>query len=83
MPLPKELSDPKCNPKMLLKKYLTEDVYNSLKDKKTASGFTLGDLINSGLQNLDSSNGVYAGDEESYTLFADLLNPMIITEQQK
>ena len=77
MPLPKELSDPKCNPKMLLKKYLTEDVYNSLKDKKTASGFTLGDLINSGLQNLDSSNGVYAGDEESYTLFADLLNPII------
>ncbi|XP_068672131.1 arginine kinase-like isoform X2 [Montipora foliosa] len=77
MSLPPEFSSPECNPKMLLKKYLTEDVYNELKDKKTKNGYTLTDLIKSGLENLDSANGVYAGDEESYTLFAKLLDPII------
>ncbi|XP_068761515.1 arginine kinase-like isoform X1 [Montipora capricornis] len=77
MSLPPEFSKPECNPKMLLKKYLTEDVYNELKDKKTKNGYTLTDLIKSGLENLDSANGVYAGDEESYTLFAKLLDPII------
>ena len=62
---------------MLLKKYLTEDVYNDLRNKKTKSGFTLQNLINSGLENVDSANGVYAGDEESYTLFGPLLDPII------
>ena len=77
MPMPAELSSPECNSKMLLKKYLTEDVYNALRDKKTKSGFTLRDLIKSGLENLDSANGVYAGDEESYTLYAKVLDPII------
>ena len=77
MSLPPEFSSPECNPKMLLKTYLTEDVYNELKDKKTKNGYTLTDLIKSGLENLDSANGVYAGDEESYTLFAKLLDPII------
>ena len=77
MPMPAELSSPQCNPKMLLKKYLTEDVYNALRDKKTKSGFTLTDLIKSGVENLDSSNGVYAGDEESYSLYAKVLDPII------
>ncbi|KAJ7373626.1 hypothetical protein OS493_011234 [Desmophyllum pertusum] len=77
MSYPKEFSSPDCNPKMLLKKYLTREMFDSLKDKKTSGGFTLANLINSGLKNLDSSNGVYAGDEESYTVFAPLLNPII------
>ena len=77
MPFPEGLRSAECNPKMLLKKYLTADVYNALKDKKTKSGYTLGDLIKSGVENLDSSNGVYAGDEESYTLFGKLLDPII------
>nr|XP_058965929.1 arginine kinase-like isoform X4 [Pocillopora verrucosa] len=77
MTLPNQLSSPDANPKMLMKKHLTPEVYKALKDKKTAGGFTLHDLINSGLVNLDSSTGCYAGDEESYTLFAPLLNPVI------
>ena len=77
MSFPKQLSSPDCNPKMLLKKYLTRKVFDTLKDKKTSGGFTLINLINSGLTNLDSSNGVYAGDEESYSVFAPLLNPII------
>jgi len=63
--------------KSLLCKYLTSEVFEALKDKETAFGFTLERAINSGVQNIDSGIGVYAGDEESYTLFAPLFNPII------
>ncbi|WP_300673132.1 phosphagen kinase [Desulfoluna sp.] len=61
----------------LLKKHLTDTVWAALKDLKTASGYTLADLIRSGLEHPESSVGVYAGDAESYTLFAPLLTPII------
>jgi len=63
--------------KSLLCKYLTPEVFEELKDKKTVNGFTLEQAINSGVQNIDSGIGVYAGDEESYTLFASLFDPII------
>ncbi len=61
----------------LLCKYLTKEVFEKLKDKKTTNGFTLKQAINSGLVNLDSGIGVYAGDEESYSLFAPLFDAII------
>lgn len=61
----------------LLKKYLTKDVLDQLKTKKTAMGATLMDVIQSGVANLDSGCGVYAPDAESYTTFAALFNPII------
>ncbi len=63
--------------KSLLSKYLTREVFEELKDKKTSNGFTLFQAINSGVVNKDSSIGVYAGDEESYTTFAPLFDPII------
>jgi len=63
--------------KSLLSKYLTKEVYEKLKDKKTSSGFTLADAIASGLENNDSGIGVYAGDIESYETFAALFDPII------
>ena len=63
--------------KSTLKKYLTREVFDQLKDKKTARGTTLQHCINSGVVNLDSSVGVYAGDAESYTLFAPLFTPIV------
>jgi len=63
--------------KSLLCKYLTPEVFDALKDKKTINGFTLEQAINSGVQNIDSGIGVYAGDEESYTTFAALFDPII------
>uniref|UniRef100_T1J6W9 arginine kinase n=1 Tax=Strigamia maritima TaxID=126957 RepID=T1J6W9_STRMM len=63
--------------KSLLKKYLTQPVFDDLKTKKTAMGATLQDIIQSGVANLDSGVGVYAPDAESYTLFAGLFNPII------
>ncbi|MEA2047280.1 MAG: phosphagen kinase [Campylobacterota bacterium] len=61
----------------LLSKYLTPEVFESLKDKVTSNGFTLEQAINSGVQNLDSGIGVYAGDKESYTVFGTLFDAII------
>jgi len=61
----------------LLCRHLTRSIFEELKDKKTANGFTLQQVINSGVKNIDSSIGVYAGDKESYTLFAPLFDPII------
>ncbi|KYJ87358.1 phosphagen kinase [Sulfurovum riftiae] len=61
----------------LLCKYLTPEVFELLKERKTSHGFTLEQAINSGIQNIDSSIGVYAGDKESYTVFGPLFDPII------
>ena len=56
---------------------LTKPVFDKLKTVQTARGVTLKDIINSGVVNQDSGVGVYLGDEESYTRFAALINPII------
>ncbi len=61
----------------LLCKYLTPEVFEILKEKKTAYGFTLEQATRSGVENVDSGIGVYAGDEESYDLFSPLFDPII------
>jgi len=61
----------------MLCKHLTLEVFETLKDKKTSNGFTLDQVIHSGLKNIDSGIGVYAGDKESYTTFGALFDPII------
>lgn len=61
----------------LLCQYLTRDMFENLKDLTTANGYSFQQLINSGVVNPDSSVGVYAGDEESYSTFASLFDPVI------
>ena len=73
MKFPKPLE----NSNSLLAKYLTKAVFEQLKDKKTTNNFTLKDVIKSGVKNLDSGIGAYAGDEETYTVFAMLLDKII------
>jgi creatine kinase/arginine kinase len=68
--LPKDCTSMLC-------KHLSRDVFELLEDKKTANGFRLKDIINSGVNNIDSGIGLYAGDEESYRLFAPLFDPVI------
>ncbi|WP_324172531.1 phosphagen kinase [Sulfurimonas sp.] len=63
--------------KSLLAKYLSKEVFEELKDKVTSNGFTLTQVINSGVQNPDSGIGAYVGDEESYEVFASLFDPII------
>ncbi|XOB98079.1 phosphagen kinase [Deinococcota bacterium DY0809b] len=61
----------------LLARHLTPEVWRLLNDKETRYGVRLAHVVASGLANPDSSVGVYAGDEESYTLFAPLFDPII------
>ncbi len=73
MEFPKELE----NSKSLLAKYLTKEVFEILKDKTTSNGYTLAQAINSGVKNPDSGIGAYVGDEESYSTFKELFDPII------
>jgi len=61
----------------MLKKHLTKDIFEALKDKTTKQGCDLKSCIKSGIDNLDSGIGVYASDGDAYTVFAPLLNPII------
>lgn len=61
----------------LAKSYLTKDLYDKLIHLKTEYGFTLPDALRSGIQNPDSTIGIYAGDAESYDLFSPIFGPVI------
>lgn len=63
--------------KSLMVKYFTKELFEELKSKKTANGFTILDVVNSGVENPDSGIGAYAGDEESYRTFGLLFDPII------
>merc|ERR1711962_608901 len=63
--------------KSLLKKFLTKEVFEQLKEKKTKLGASLLDVIQSGVENPDSGIGIYAPDAEAYSLFAALFDPII------
>jgi len=57
------------------------DLYDKLKGRKTASGITLVDVIKTGMDNRGHPHiktcGIVAGDEESYTTFKELFDPII------
>lgn len=61
--------------------HLSQDVYNSLKDKFTVNGVTLDKCIKIGIENPCRLNintvGMTAGDAESYEVFAALFDPVI------
>jgi len=61
----------------MLCKHLTPELFERLKDQETPHGFRLENVIKSGLENLDSEIGIYAGDEESYVTFAALFDKVI------
>jgi creatine kinase/arginine kinase len=61
----------------LLAKHLNPEIFELLKERKTPNGFTLQQVINSGVVNSDSEIGVYAGDAESYETFAPLFDKII------
>ena len=67
----------KQNENMLMRKYATAEVMQQLKGVVTPHGWTAEKAIQSGIDNIDSSIGVYAGDPESYTMLAPLFDPII------
>ncbi|KFO64420.1 Creatine kinase M-type, partial [Corvus brachyrhynchos] len=62
-------------------KVLTPALYQRLRDKETPSGFTLDDVIQTGVDNpghpFIMTVGCVAGDEESYEVFKELFDPVI------
>ena len=68
------------NQNMLMKKHLAlldETTRERLEKLVTAHGWTLEKAIQTGKDNPDSSIGIYAGDPESYTVFAEIFDPII------
>ena len=64
--------------KSKLKKFLTKEVFQKLRTKKTPTfGSSLKDVIQSGIENPDSGIGLYAPDAEAYSVFAALFDPVI------
>eukprot|EP00397_Hematodinium_sp_SG-2012_P001087 GEMP01001088.1.p1 GENE.GEMP01001088.1~~GEMP01001088.1.p1 ORF type:complete len:1365 (+),score=290.19 GEMP01001088.1:378-4472(+) len=57
------------------------EIYENLKDKRTSLGVGLAKCIKTGMDNKGHPHiktvGLVAGDEESYTLFKDLFDPVI------
>ncbi|KAI5767713.1 CKB protein [Gulo gulo luscus] len=62
-------------------KVLTPELYADLRAKSTPSGFTLDDVIQTGVDNPGHpyimTVGCVAGDEESYDVFKELFDPII------
>lgn len=65
------------NPDMLMEKHCTEEVRKQLDGVVTPHGWVVEKAIQSGVDNPDSSIGAYAGDPESYTVLAQLFDPII------
>ena len=71
------MTERKRNEKMLMTRFATADVQESLKNVITPHGWTFEKAIQSGVDNIDSSIGVYAGDPESYSMLGMLFDPVI------
>ena len=61
----------------LMARYLTPEMYSRLFYKTTGAGFTLDSAIQTGVDDKESSVGVVAGDEESYSVFSELFDLII------
>ena len=65
----------------LMAKHLPPRLYAKLRNRKTASGFTLDKAIQTGVDNPGHpfilTVGAVAGDEETYETFAELFDPII------
>jgi|TARA_B110000285_G_C15094374_1_gene601033 arginine kinase len=60
-----------------LRKYLSKDIWNQLKEKNDSYNFSFREAIFSGIRNTDSGIGVYAGSHNSYTAFAPMFDKII------
>mmetsp|Transcript_23543 Transcript_23543/g.21418 ORF Transcript_23543/g.21418 Transcript_23543/m.21418 type:complete len:1061 (-) Transcript_23543:928-4110(-) len=61
----------------LLTKYLTPELFERLKDVKTSKGYSLSNVIQTGVLTPELSLGITAGDADSYEIFKDLFDPII------
>lgn len=63
--------------KSLLKKFLTEELLEHLKFKRTSNDINLYDCIKCGLEYHDAKIGIYASDPECYFVFSPIFFPIL------
>jgi hypothetical protein len=63
--------------KSSLCKNLTQEIWDEYKDKSDGCGVTFKTCIFSGVKNLDSGIGLYAGSHDSYACFYKLFDKVI------
>lgn len=56
---------------------MTKEIWEEYKDQKDGAGVSFKTCVFSGIKNLDSGIGVYAGSEDSYTKWNKLFDPVI------
>ena len=61
----------------LMAKHLTQEIYDELKDVRTASGFSIDDVIRPGVRLPTHTVGVVAGDSECYEMFPSLFDLIV------
>jgi creatine kinase len=60
-----------------LSRNLTQEIWDEYKDQKDSCGVSFKTCIFSGIKNLDSGIGLYAGSEDSYTKFSKLFDKVV------
>lgn len=63
--------------KSALSKNLTQEIWNEYKDLSCDAGVTFKTCVFSGVSNLDSGIGLYAGSHQAYTKFNKLFDKVI------
>ena len=63
--------------KSLLAKHMSKAVWEEYKNQSDEAGVTFKTCVFSGIKNLDSGVGVYAGSHNAYTKFAKLFDGVI------
>ena len=77
IPIAREFPSFPAESNSLVKRCLTREVYDALKDKTTALGVTLYDVIKVGVQDPICKLGAMALDYDSYLTFSALMDPII------
>ena len=63
--------------KSLMRKTLTEELWNKYKDAKTSKGYTFSNAIQAGILRPHLGVGMTMGDEECFELFKDMVYPIV------
>jgi creatine kinase len=63
--------------KSLMKKNLTPELFEKLKDVKSTKGYSLSNAIQAGVLRPHLGVGITAGDEECFELFKDIIYPVV------
>jgi len=61
----------------LMAKHLSPEIYAQLKDRATASGYTIDQAIQTGVDTPHLGVGIVAGDEQSYETFKEMMDLVI------